>query len=163
MFFILGWRVKALTRPDALRLAFRTPVEEGVSWLHKLSPWTESSGIARVHTHTNNTLKSDLFLFYVHWCLDCMYVWVRVLDLLEQELTNSSELLSGCWELNAGPLEEQPELSHAEPSLQPLLWLYTRKVPPTLYICRSGLLYSGEKVRLKCLILRVFFKFVPKT
>ncbi|KAM7331959.1 hypothetical protein ACRRTK_008667 [Alexandromys fortis] len=26
----------------------------------------------------------------------------------------------GCWELNSGPLEEQPVLLTAEPSLQPL-------------------------------------------
>jgi hypothetical protein len=27
----------------------------------------------------------------------------------------------GCWELNPGPLEEQPVLLSAEPSLQPLI------------------------------------------
>lgn len=34
--------------------------------------------------------------------------------------TDSCELSCGCWELNPGPLEEQPGLSAAEPSLQPL-------------------------------------------
>jgi hypothetical protein len=36
------------------------------------------------------------------WCFPCMYVCVRVLDPLEP---------CGCWELNLGPLEEQPVLS----------------------------------------------------
>jgi hypothetical protein len=26
------------------------------------------------------TFKTNLFLFYVHWCFVCMYVCVRVLD-----------------------------------------------------------------------------------
>ena len=38
----------------------------------------------------------------------------------ETGLTNSCELLCGCWELNSGPLEGHPLLLTAEPSsLQP--------------------------------------------
>lgn len=36
-----------------------------------------------------------------------MYVWVRVHD---PGVTDSYELPWGCWELNPGPLEEQPVL-----------------------------------------------------
>jgi hypothetical protein len=35
---------------------------------------------------TKTNKKIYLFLFYVHWCFDYMYVYVRVLDPLEQEL-----------------------------------------------------------------------------
>jgi hypothetical protein len=39
---------------------------------------------------------------------------------LELELpTVSSELLYGCWESNLDPLEEEPVLLTAEPSVQP--------------------------------------------
>jgi hypothetical protein len=34
-------------------------------------------------------------------------------------ITDGCELPYGCWELNSGPLEEQPVLLTAEPSLQP--------------------------------------------
>jgi hypothetical protein len=34
------------------------------------------------------------------------------------EVTDSCELPCGCWELNLGPLEEQPVLLTMEPSLQ---------------------------------------------
>jgi hypothetical protein len=46
-----------------------------------------------------------------------MYVYVKVLD---PEVTDSCELLCGCWELNLGPLEVQSVLLTTEPSLQPL-------------------------------------------
>ena len=42
----------------------------------------------------------------------------RVLNPLELEL-DSCELPCGCCKLNLGPLEEQPVLLTAEPSLQP--------------------------------------------
>jgi hypothetical protein len=41
-----------------------------------------------------------------------------MLDPLELGVTDRCELLCGCWELNLGPLEEQPELL-TEPYLQP--------------------------------------------
>ena len=34
-------------------------------------------------------------------------------------VTDSCELPCGCWELNPGPLVEQPVLLNTEPSLQP--------------------------------------------
>ena len=34
-------------------------------------------------------------------------------------ITDGYEPLCGCWELNSGPLEEQPVLLTAEPSFQP--------------------------------------------
>ena len=45
---------------------------------------------------------------------------VIVLDLLELELQiDSYELPCGCWEVNPGPLEEQPVFLTTEQSLQP--------------------------------------------
>jgi hypothetical protein len=43
-----------------------------------------------------------------------MYVCVRVSNL---EVTYSCELPCGSWDLNLGPLEEQPVFLTAEPSL----------------------------------------------
>jgi hypothetical protein len=40
---------------------------------------------------------------------------MRALD----PITDGCEPPRGCWELNLGPLEEQPVLLTAEPSLQP--------------------------------------------
>ena len=37
-------------------------------------------------------------------------------------ITDGCESPCGCWDLNPGPLEEQPVLLTAEPSLQPLMW-----------------------------------------
>jgi len=34
-------------------------------------------------------------------------------------MTDGCEPLCGCWDLNSGPLEEQPALLTTEPSLQP--------------------------------------------
>jgi hypothetical protein len=45
-----------------------------------------------------------------------MFVCVKVSDI---GVTNSCKLPCGCWELNPGPLEEQPVLLTTEPSLQP--------------------------------------------
>jgi hypothetical protein len=43
------------------------------------------------------------------------------------EVTDNCELSHGCWELNPGPLEEQPVLLTAEPSLQPLEFLFQKR------------------------------------
>jgi hypothetical protein len=39
-----------------------------------------------VHTFGFYFLMIYLFLIYVHWCFACMYVYMRVLDLLELQL-----------------------------------------------------------------------------
>ena len=54
----------------------------------------------------------------------CMPLWwKRVLD----ATADDSEPPCGCWELNPGPLEEQPVLLTAEPSLQPLPLYFTKR------------------------------------
>jgi hypothetical protein len=70
-----------------------------------------------------------MFLFYVIClsvclCATCM-LWCpkgqkRMLDSLELKLQMRVSCHVGCWELNLGPLKEQPKLLTAEPSLQPL-------------------------------------------
>jgi hypothetical protein len=47
----------------------------------------------------------------------CMYEGVRTPG---TEIIDSCVLPCVCWKLNLGPLEEQPVLLTAEPSLQPL-------------------------------------------
>ena len=47
-----------------------------------------------------------------------MFIGVRV-KCPATGVTDSCELPYGCWELNSGPLEEQPVLLTTEPSLQP--------------------------------------------
>jgi hypothetical protein len=39
------------------------------------------------------------------------------------KVTDGCELPGGCWQSNPGPLQEQPVLVTAEPSLQLLPWL----------------------------------------
>ena len=50
-----------------------------------------------------------------------MYIIMGMSDPLELELQTvvSQSIPSGCWELNSGPLEEQPMLLTTEPSLEP--------------------------------------------
>ena len=64
------------------------------------------------------------FIYYVYSVLPaCMLTsQKRALDLI----IDGCESSCGCWELNSGPLEEQPVRLTSEPSLQPLL-------PFTLY------------------------------
>lgn len=55
-------------------------------------------------------------------CLVPMEAERKVLDFLI--LSYSSESLCGCWDLNSSPLQEQPMLLTAEPSLQPRIFIY---------------------------------------
>jgi hypothetical protein len=59
----------------------------------------------------------DLFVYYVYSILSaCMTTGQkRAPDLI----IGCDEPPSGCWELNPGPLKEQPLLLNFEPSLQP--------------------------------------------
>ncbi|EDL22931.1 mCG147783 [Mus musculus] len=70
-----------------------------------------------------------------------MCVCERLSDPLEQELTNNWGLPCGCWELNPSPLEEQPVLITAGPSLQPLrINSYAIKVVPdsSMWVSQAG-------------------------
>ena len=49
----------------------------------------------------------------------CMYVCGMVLETLELVI-DRCELPCGCWEVNPGPLEEQPVFLTTELSFQPL-------------------------------------------
>ena len=59
-----------------------------------------------------------MIYFYVHWCIACMYVCVRVSDPLEMELQRVVSYHMGVGKLHWGPLEEHPVLSTTKPSLQ---------------------------------------------
>ena len=49
-------------------------------------------------------------------------------------ITDDCESPCGCWELNSGPLEEQPVLLTTEPSLQSLLLILYLIFPPVLSV-----------------------------
>ena len=58
----------------------------------------------------------NLYLFILYVRMLCLHVHQRRgLD----PIPDGCEPPCGCWELNSGPLEEQPVLLTAEPSLQP--------------------------------------------
>ena len=63
------------------------------------------------------TVFKKNFIYYVHWCVACIHVCVRVSDL---GVTDSSEVPCRCWELDLSPLEEDSLLLITESSLQPL-------------------------------------------
>ena len=65
----------------------------------------------------------------------CACIFCRVCALCPQKsedgmgspgpgVRDSCRLLCGCWELNPGPMEEQPVLLTTEPSLQPQLYIF---------------------------------------
>ena len=53
-----------------------------------------------------------------------MYIYMRVLGTLEEELQTVVRLPCSCWELNPGPQGEKSVLLTAEPSLQPFLKIF---------------------------------------
>ena len=62
-----------------------------------------------------------LFLFLKDFFKKICFIYVNTLS-QSDPITEGCKPPCGCWELNSGPLEEQPVLLTAEPSLQP--WLY---------------------------------------
>jgi hypothetical protein len=60
---------------------------------------------------------SFLFFFFLFF-FKILFIYFSTLWVLDP-ITDGCEPLSGCWELNSGPLEEQSVLLTAEPSLQP--------------------------------------------
>lgn len=65
------------------------------------------------------------------WCFACMYTYVRVSDF---GITDSCELLCGCWDLNPSPLAEQSMPLNTQSSLQPLFEIF---IPVNNEICSS--------------------------
>ena len=85
------------------------------------------------HTKQQNAIQGQGFafilcalVFYLHVCL---YEGVRSPGTGD---TDSCELTCGCWELNPGPLKEQPVPITAEPSLQPPQFLSFKKI---VFLC----------------------------
>ena len=62
-------------------------------------------------------------LFYVHWCFVWMCVYVRC-HIPWNWSSRQTKLSCGCWDLNPGPLEEQPVLLTTEASLQLLTLIF---------------------------------------
>jgi hypothetical protein len=68
------------------------------------------------------TKQPQIFVYIIYFyfmCFAYLYVCVRVSDLMKLE----SQIVVGyhvwCWELNLGPLEDQPMLLTSESALQP--------------------------------------------
>jgi hypothetical protein len=66
----------------------------------------------------------NIDLFYVYECFTCIYVCApyvpgvqedqKIFQIPESRVTDACESLCGCWELNPGPLQEQPVLLTSE-------------------------------------------------
>lgn len=64
-----------------------------------------------------NVLTTWMLVYYMYvWCLRRPKEAMRYPRI---RATDSCEFVCRCWELNLGPLEEQPVLLRIEPSLQP--------------------------------------------
>jgi hypothetical protein len=66
---------------------------------------------------------------------------VGVWDPLELEVTDSCEPPCGCWELNPGPLEEQPVVLTIEPSLQLNISVFSFKISISVFKVYSFINY----------------------
>ena len=67
-------------------------------------------------------LTFSFLITYYFICVDWCFAWVCLCEGVGcpgTGVTNRCELSCRCWELNRGPLEEQPVLLTIEPSLQP--------------------------------------------
>lgn len=94
--------------------------------------------------HYSSVLKkqSTLCLFYVYGCFTCAYFYAcsvcrsqkRVSYSPKTGVTDSCKQPCGSWELNVGPLEEQPMLLTAEPSLKPLTLYFLKRNMYLMYM-----------------------------
>jgi hypothetical protein len=60
---------------------------------------------------------NDLFIYFM--CIAVLPAGMSGFGSPRTEVTNSCELSGRCWEFNPSPLEEQPVVLTADPSLQP--------------------------------------------
>jgi hypothetical protein len=63
----------------------------------------------------------DVFILYI--CLHCLCLQTHP-KRASDSITDGFEPPCGCWVLNSGSLEEQSVLLAAEPSLQPLVFVF---------------------------------------
>ena len=80
---------------------------------------------------------------FVSWCAFRCFAWIYLYEGVGSpgtRVTDSCKLPCGCWELNTGPLEEQPALLNAEPFLQPNIKdLYVLPLLPWGYVlCQTA-------------------------
>lgn len=97
-----------------------------------ISPYCPSTRkTSCVFSDTGTFLKVYLFMFYVYKCLPtCMLVYMYVQCCRGQRrpwipgtgVIGSCELLCGCWELDLGPVKEQPVSLTSGLSLKPQHW-----------------------------------------
>ena len=63
-----------------------------------------------------------IYLFYVYKCSICIDNFMP--EEASEPTINGCEPPCGYWELNSGPLEEQPVRLTSEPSVQPQNWVF---------------------------------------
>jgi hypothetical protein len=105
-----------------------------------------------------------IIYFYVCPCFVCMYVytpWVhqkRVFDPLSLEL----QMFVSCWELNPGPLQEQPLLLttlHPQPLKTLLFHLSCYGMFYSVFLCRCSIISCTASLHIECFsMVTVFFK-----
>jgi hypothetical protein len=89
----------------------------------KRAHWREHTRTLRCTPHCE--VMNYISVFFFKNCLFILCIWVLCSCLQTHQkrasdpITDGCEPPCGCWELNSGPLEEQPVSLTTEPSLQP--------------------------------------------
>ena len=81
--------------------------------------------------------KAYLLIFLKIYLLILCTLWLSS-DTPEEgirSITDDCEPPCGCWELNSGPLEEQPVFLTTEPSLQPYFFFFLLFFKKSLTLC----------------------------
>ena len=125
-----AWRVRqcapAAQPPPDRDAQERLPIPEQFSISAFKVPNLTSSGVKTPHSNRLLSNFKELFIY-------CMHMNPRLLSSDKPKraldpITDGCEPPRSCWELNSEPLEEQPVLLSAEPSLWPLGLLFRDRI-----------------------------------
>ena len=99
--------------------------------------WTHCQSVfifTDMYHHAQFNEFTFYFLFCVYGCFACMCLCTMCMQYPQRpeedirshgtEVKDNCQLPCGCWELNPGPLQEQPVLLTTEPSLQPPAFMF---------------------------------------
>ena len=91
--------------------------------------------------------RDGLLLSYVYFMCEHSACALEQQKTASHAITHGCEPLCGYWELNSGPLEKQPGLLTAEPSLQPPQWwiLSVSQINPVLPSSFCSLFLSQQE------------------
>jgi hypothetical protein len=123
--------------------------------IHGMSPCNiPLAGGPHGNIFIRHPLRIQDFLFFSKYLfILCMWVHYHLLssDTPEEGIRSHYWWLCGCWELNSGPLEEQPVLLTTEWSLQPKSWVFYKG-------CHIGTSSWVKTLFALVLIWLIFFK-----